>query len=182
MVLSLLLVLTAVPSVDDSPPPLVPADTEARPKDEPFEAPTRHVGITMSPVSTFMLAVAVDVEVRITDRVTVYGTGEYYGLWQGVGAQLGLRTYFSEAFHGFFVDAHARVADLYLAHVAGGGAEIGSQHSLGHSAWTILWSAGLDVGAGAWSPQGREIQNVALWFEQDLVAVPKLRFMLGYTF
>lgn len=150
---------------------------------EDLREPT-HFGVTFSPLSTFLLAVALEGEVRVNTHLTAYAAGEYYFLWHGWGAQTGARIYVTEAFHGFFVDLHARGSDLLFAHYLGGGLEIGSQHSLDKSHWTVMWAAGVDVGAGRWdfSIGSAQTADVGRWLNEGLVAVPKLRIMLGYTF
>lgn len=77
---------------------------------------------------------------------------------------------------------HGRAHDLYLNHLIGGGLELGSQHRLGQSRWGILWSAGVDLGAGAWNQTHRSPTDLPTWMSEGLVAAPKLRLMLAYNF
>jgi hypothetical protein len=188
LTLPILLAVLSVTDVDAPPlvqadavnaaPPQVKADTSAL---EDVRAPTTGA-VTVSPASVLMLALAVELELRVSDQLTAYAAGEYYGAWSGFGVQVGARLYTAEAFHGLFFDLHARASDLYLVHAIGAGLEVGSQHALGQNGWTLLWSAGVDVGAGAWGAWGRDVTDVPSWFSQGLVLVPKLRFMLGHTF
>jgi hypothetical protein len=147
--------------------------------ERPFEPVA---AITISPISTFMLAVAVEGQFRVSDHFTTYVAGEYYALWSGWGVQTGARWFPQKAFKGFFIDAHLRASDLYFVHAIGGGLEIGTEHQLGKSHWTFLWSVGTDVGAGAWTGDSRGPASAGLWFSQGPVIVPKLRLMLGYSF
>ncbi len=112
---------------------------------------------------------------------------EYYGLWQGWGAQWSLRFFPDGAFHDFFIDAHVRASDLALVHLLGAGVEVGAEHQLGKSHWIILWSLGGDVGVGGWFASQRlkplEFTNLmGTWLHEGFVAMPKVRFMLGYAF
>lgn len=141
--------------------------------------------VSFSPLTTFLLGAAVEGEFRVHEHLTTYLAGEFYGAWMGWGVQAGVRWYPSQAFRGFFVDAHARASDLMLVHHLGGGLELGSQHRLGRTRWSILWSLGADVGMGRWSgtrTTGRSPLDVGTWLTEDVVAVPKLRLMLAYNF
>lgn len=137
--------------------------------------------LTFSPISTFMLSVAVEGEFKVADHATAYLAGEFYGPWLGWGAQSGVRLYPDRAFKGFFVDLHARGQDLYVSHLLGGGLELGSQHELGKSRWAILWSVGADVGAGRFG-QTFSSRSPLDWLAEGFTVSPKLRFMLGYHF
>lgn len=152
-------------------------------RDEPADAERPAVAsITFSPLTTFMLGLAVEGEFRVHEHLTTYLAGEFYGAWLGWGAQAGLRWYPTQAFRGFFVDAHGRASDLYVVHGIGGGLELGSQHRLFSSRWTFLWSVGADLGAGSWIDYGSGRRSPIDWLDQGLVVMPKLRLMLGYTF
>lgn len=136
--------------------------------------------LSFSPLTTLMLGAAVEGEFRVAPQLTGYVAGEFYGAWMGWGVQTGVRFYPSQAFKGFFVDGHARASDLLLNHLAGGGLEVGSQHTFGRSRWAFLWSVGADVGVGGYYAAGGT--NLG-WLETDGVTVlPKLRLMLGYHF
>lgn len=138
--------------------------------------------LKVNPLSTFLLGVAIEAEVRVSNNVTLYASGEFYPyLLRAWGVQTGARVYTNAAFAGFFVDVHARASDLKLAHLLGGGVDIGSQHSLGGSRWSVLWAAGLNVGAGRWW-QGSWDSRPEQWIKEDFVVVPNLRLMIGYTF
>lgn len=167
----------------DAPPPAPPPHVTLRGKDLDLDQARPTVAnLSFSPLTTFMLGVVLEGEFRVHEHLTTYVVGEFYGAWMGWGAQAGLRWYPSEAFSGFFVDAHARAQDLYLVHGVGGGLEIGSQHRLGQSRWSIRWSAGLDLGAGSWRGYGNSYRNPVDWLSEGLVGMPKLRLMLGYNF
>jgi hypothetical protein len=138
--------------------------------------------LSFSPLSTFALGVVLEGEFRVNEHLTTYLAGEFYGAWMGFGAQIGLRIYPSQAFRGFFIDLHGRAQDLYLNHLIGGGLEIGSQHQLGRSHWSILWSVGADVGAGSWNQYHRSPTDLPSWLSEGVTAAPKLRLMLAYNF
>lgn len=161
-------------------PPFVAPVPRARPRYEPSGA------LSISPISTFFLGAVLEVEGRVSEHTSLYGVGEAYFLWRGLGLQAGVRYFYSGiALDGFFVDFHARVANLYANQIAGGGIELGGEHVLGRSHWSILWSAGADVGSGSWFETGGNVGDTWMLFSDrhaHFTATPKLRFMLGYTF
>ncbi|MEW6431460.1 MAG: hypothetical protein AB1730_08105 [Myxococcota bacterium] len=176
-------VATAAEPPPAGPPPAPPPHVTLRGQDADLDAERPpFAALSFSPLTTFMLGVVLEGEFRVHEHLTTYLAGEFYGAWMGWGAQAGLRWYPSQAFRGFFVDGHARASDLFLVHAVGGGLELGSQHQLGRSRWSFLWSMGLDLGAGAWRQSERAPTDLGSWLSDGLVAVPKLRLMLGYTF
>ncbi|CAN5254430.1 hypothetical protein BH09MYX1_BH09MYX1_64570 [soil metagenome] len=135
------------------------------------DAPKRfepHVAIWTSPISAVFLGGVLELEARVAPAVSIYATGELYGVWKGIGLQTGLRYFFRGiALDGFFVDVHARAAYLYVNQIVGGG-------------------LGADIGRGGWS---LDCDHSHMWtlvssdrHFDGFTATPKLRLMLGYTF
>jgi hypothetical protein len=176
--------LTPPPPTPEAPPAAPPPHVTLHGEDLDLDAGRPTVAtLSFSPLTFFMLGVALEGEFRVHQHLTTYFAGEFYGLWLGWGAQAGLRWYPSQAFRGFFVDAHARASDLLVVHHVGGGLEVGGQHQIDRSRWSILWSAGLDLGAGAWWRFAeRAPTDMGAWLSDGVVAVPKLRLMLAYDF
>lgn len=161
--------------VSPAPPPAVRLLPEVTAKVAAAAQPVKAT-ISFSPLSFLFLSAVLEGEFRVSDSFTTYLVGEFYGPWLGWAGQAGMRWYPTEAFRGFFVDAHARAHNLYVSHLAGGGLEVGSQHQLDRSRWMFRWSVGADVGLGSWD------SNVSGNAYRDVVAVPKLRLMLAYAF
>ena len=139
------------------------------------------VRISVSPVSLLFAGFAAEAEFAVDSNFTLYGAGEYYGLWNGWGAQLGARWYPDVALSGVFVDAHARGSDLMWSHIIGGGLEVGGEWHFGRTNVTGLVSGGLDIGGGSLG-FGSPDANPLKWVTIGFTYLPKLRFMVGYTF
>jgi hypothetical protein len=193
--LRLLSLLALFPFVAVAQPALTapsPPSSEEQPQEpQPVSAPVAAAEqlapkftLLTSPLTLLAAGVVLEGEGRLSDSVTAYGTGEFYGFWLGWGFQAGARIYpWGNAMRGFFVDLHARANNLLAVNLIGVGAEVGGQHQLSQSRWSLLWSVGADIGLGRWEgfAQGFEAfdgTGPALHF----TAQPKLRLMLGYQF
>lgn len=184
LVLSLLpLAALAQPTQELSAPP--PPQEQAAEVSAPVaqaEVFTPKFTLWTSPLTVLMAGAVLEGELRLNDFATLYGTGEFYGLWMGWGVQVGTRLYPGRhAMQGFFVDLHARANNLYIFNLAGGGVEVGGEHRLGKSHWAFLWSVGADVGLGTMTLR-RGIEAFEAPQQLGFVAQPKLRLMLGYQF
>ncbi len=132
----LFLAQTAPPMVTADAP--MPTAAQVRRGVRAPEPPVR-VALYFSPLSIAALDIPIEVDVHVSNGVTLFGAAGI-GIFGQLGGDLGVRWYvLGNPFEGFFIDAHASIFGMFNDPIlmAGGGALIGHGWRKGHFVLSI---------------------------------------------